>query len=245
VRRIAFWTLLLSCLPPLSPDGQVARQCLPQGKPVTIRGTLAHVDENGYRHWIALRPMRPICTLADPADQFSGPADHVTAIQTFNADSEDVRSRLEQLAGRRAELTGTLTQWHTGYQRAEVVLNVGTVRPIDPEGEAALASPRPPKPHVRDVAAYDITVRAGRSLIKQAREVGSNKSLIPVDEYAPHWVTGGDVVYVHCRDDYDAQFINGSMTEDAALCGLSGNSCGFGIPEHGTITLTMRCTKVQ
>jgi hypothetical protein len=35
------------------------------------------------------------------------------------------------------------------------------------------------------------------------------------------------------------------MTEDAALCGVSDNSCLFAIPEHGTTTLTMRCSKAQ
>jgi hypothetical protein len=182
VRRIAIGMVLLASVPEHMMNAQRARPCLPQGKPVTIRGTLARVDENGYRQWIALRPIQPICTLADPADQFSSSLDHVTAIQTFNADSEDIRSRLERLASSEVEVTGTLTQWHTGYQRAEVVLNVETVQPIDSVGERALALPRPPKPQVREVAAYEVTVRAGRSLTKEAREVGSNKPLLPVDE---------------------------------------------------------------
>lgn len=238
-----FWTLLLACLPQSQLCAQVARECLPQGKPVTLRGTLARVDEHGYRRWIALRPIRPVCTLADPADQFSSPADHVSEIQTFYADREDVRSRLERLAGKKAVLTGTLTQWHTGYQRTEIVLDVETVRPIDAAGQAAFLAPDPPKPIVRDVVAYDVTVLAGRSLNKEARELGSTKLLTPVEEYAPHWVTGGDVVYIHCRDGYDVQFVNSSIAQDAALCGLAGNSCGFGIPELGTIRLTMRCTR--
>jgi hypothetical protein len=203
------------------------------------------MDENGYRQWIALRPMQPICTLADPAYQFSSASDHVTAIQAFNADSEEIRSRLERLAGSKVEVTGTLTQWHTGYQRAEVVFDVETVQQIDSVGERALASPGPPKPDVREVPAYEVRVRAGRSLTKEARDVGSNRPLAPVDEYAPHTVTGGDVVYVHCRDDYDVQYVSGSITNDSAMCGVVTNSCAFGIPEHGTITLTMRCTKAQ
>lgn len=96
-----------------------------------------------------------------------------------------------------------------------------------------------------EVNAYEITVDAGESLIKEAREFGTRKVLKPVDEYAPYWVTGGEVVYVHCRDDYDVEFVKASIAKDDALCGLVGNSCGFGIPEHGTLTLTMRCIKAR
>jgi hypothetical protein len=136
-----------------------------------------------------------------------------------------------------------LKQWHTGYQRAAVVLQVETVQPIDAAGQAALLAPEPPKPLVRDVGAYDITVLAGRSLRKEARELGSNKLLTPVDEYAPHWVTGGEVVYVNCREGYDVHFVDSPIAEDDALRGVVGNSCGFGIPEHGILRLTMRCTR--
>ena len=99
----------------------MTRPCLPQGKAVTLRGTLALVDENGYRQWIALRPGRPFCTLADATDKFSAGADQIHEVQAVSADRENARSRLERLLGRKVAVTGTLTQWHTGSQRAAVV----------------------------------------------------------------------------------------------------------------------------
>ena len=182
LRRLAFWTLILGCLPQRPLAAQAVSSCLPLGKTVTIRGGLRRIDENGYWRWIALLPDRPICALPDPADAYPVAADHATPIQTFDRDDENVRSRLERLVGRNAEVTGTPTQWHTGYRRAEVVLLVEKVEPVDAAGRTALASPSRPRPDVRDLAAYEITVRAGRSLIKQARKVGSNKPLVPVDE---------------------------------------------------------------
>jgi len=142
-------------------------------------------------------------------------------------------------------VSGTLKQWHTGYQRAEIVLDVQEVQAADAIGEVALRTPDPPKAVVREVGAYEISIQAGESLIKETREIGSRKALEPVDEYAPHWVTGGEVVYVNCRDGYDVDYFKGSIAKEDALCGLVGNSCGFGIPEHGTLTLTMRCTKAR
>src|SRR5260370_33147771 len=98
----------------------MTRPCLPQGKAVTLRGTLALVDENGYRQWIALRPGRPLCTLADATDKFSAGADQIHEVQAVSSDRENARSRLERLLGRKGAVTGTLTQWHTGSQRAAV-----------------------------------------------------------------------------------------------------------------------------
>lgn len=46
--------------------------------------------------------------------------------------------------------------------------------------EAALRLPDRSKPFVRDVLAYYVTIRASRSLIKGAREAGSNKPLNPL-----------------------------------------------------------------
>lgn len=242
--RVAARILMLTCLPPILVWGQVSSHCLPQGRPVAIVGNLARVDENGYRQWIALRPLRPVCTLADPTDEFSDAVDEVTEIQVFAADdAEEVHSQLERLIGKKAVVSGELSQWHTGYQRAAVVLDVHEVRALDATGEAALRTPEPPRAVVREVTVYDISIQAGESLVKEARELGTGKVLEAVDEYAPHWVTGGDVVYVHCRDGYDVEFVKGSIAKDDALCGLVGNSCGFGIPEHGTITVTMRCTR--
>ena len=160
------------------------------------------VDEHGYTEWIALRLPRPICALADPTDKFKGALDGVTVLQTFNADNALVRAQLERLIGRRGVLTGELTQWGTGYQRAELVFEVASVQPTDAAGGALLSAPEPPPPTVRDVPEYEVTVRAGRSLKIEAGESGTGKPLRPASEYAPHWMTGGEVVYVNCRDGY-------------------------------------------
>jgi hypothetical protein len=148
-------------------------------------------------------------------------------------DRLDVRSRLSRLIGKNAALSGKLVEWHTGYQRAAVVLDVQTVESTDADGMAALSAADPPKAKAREVMAYDITVRAGRSLTKEAREVGPNDLLSPVDDYAPHWVTGGDVVWLNCRDGYEVQ--SSSLTpHDGGLCAMA-NECGFGIPQQTTI----------
>jgi hypothetical protein len=220
--------------------GQVAGGCLVKGKPVTLGGTLSRVDENGYRQWIALRPTRPICALADPADQFDDPVDHVIQIQTFDGDRVDIRSRLNRLIGKNAALSGKLIEWHTGYQRAALLLDVRTVEATDADGMAALSIPDPPKATVREVAAYDITVRAGRSLTKEAREVGTDDRLSPVGDYAPHWVTGGDVVYVDCRDGYERKLI--SSTDQRGFC-PDDDLCGFNAYPANTTVIKFHCAK--
>jgi hypothetical protein len=113
-----------------------------------------------------------------------------------------VGSQLRRLVGKRVVLNGRLTQWGTGYQRAELVFEVASVQPTDAAGGALLSAPEPPPPTVRDVPEYGVTVRAGRSLKIEAGESGTGKPLRPASEYAPHWMTGGEVVYVKCRDGY-------------------------------------------
>jgi len=201
------------------------------------------VDENGYRRWIALRPLRPICTVADPTDHFLDAVYDVDAIQAFATDdAKGIDSRLERLIGKNAVVTGKLTQWHTGYQRAEVVFDVEAVQPSDATGEAALRTPDAPKEVVRDVSAYDVIVRAGESLTKEARELATGKALEPVDVYAPHWVTGGDVVYVNCRDGYGRK---PSGATDRQLIYVDDDDVGFGFdayPEKPLI-LRFRCSR--
>jgi hypothetical protein len=216
---------------------------LPYGRRVSIVGTLERVDEDGYRRWIALRPVRPICTLADPTDNFLDAVDDVAAIQTFTADdASEIHPRLERLIGKNAVVTGKLTQWHTGYQRAEVVFDVEAVQPLDATGEAALRTPDAPKQAARDVSAYDVLVRAGESLTKEAREVATGKALQPVDEYAPHWVTGGDVVYVNCRDGYRRKLFGPA---DRQVIYVDDDPVGFGFDAYPDkpLVLRFRCSK--
>jgi hypothetical protein len=207
-------------------------------------GALARVDENGYRQWIALRPLRPVCTLADPADEFSDAVDDVTVIQVFAADdAKEVHSRLGRLIGKNAIVSGKLTQWYTGYQRAEVVLDVQAVQPLDASGEAALRAPDPPRAVVREVSAYDVSVRAGESLTKETTELGTRKVLEPVDEYAPHWVTGGDVVYVNCRDGYRRKLI--SSTDQQITVDDDDVGFGFNAYPDKPLVLRFRCIRAD
>src|SRR4051794_13089641 len=113
MRGIAPRLLALTCASQFLVWGQVSSHCLPYGRRVSIVGTLERVDEDGYRRWTALRPLRPICTLADPTDNFLDAVDDVAAIQTFAADdASEIHSRLERLIGKNAVVTGKLTQWH-------------------------------------------------------------------------------------------------------------------------------------
>jgi hypothetical protein len=240
VRPIALSILLLPLLPQPVVHAQEARHCLPQRKPVTLSGRLVRVDEHGYTEWIALRLRQPICALADPTDQFKGAVEGVSVLQTFNADNALVRSQLERLAGRRGALTGELTQWGTGYQRAELAFDVASVQAIDDAGHQALSAPDQPKPVVRDVAAYDVTVRAGRSLTMEARETGSNTPLTPAREYTPHWMTGGEVVYVDCRDGYERKLI--SSTDRHGFC-FDNDLCGFSAYPARTTVVRFHCAK--
>jgi hypothetical protein len=190
--------------------------------------------------------------LADPTDQFKGAVEGITVLQTFNADNALVRSQLERLVGRRGVLTGGLTQWGTGYQHAELVFDVASVQAIDGAGHLspgarvlvevaeALSAPDQPKPVLHDVAAYDVTVRAGRSLKMEAQEAGSNTPLAPTREYAPHWMTGGEVVYVDCRDGYERKLI--SSTDRPGIC-FDDDLCGFSAYPGKTTVIKFHCVK--
>jgi hypothetical protein len=244
MRRIAPRALVLTCASQFLVWGQVSSHCLQYGRPVSILGTLARIDENGYRRWIALRPLRPICILADPSDEFSDAIDDVSQLQTFVADdAKTVDSRLERLIGKNAVVTGKLTQWHTGYQRAELVFDVQAVQAVDATGEADLRTPDPPKAVVREVSVYDVSVRAGESLAKETRELATGKVLEPVDEYSPHWVTGGDVVYVNCRDGYRRKLI--SSTDKQSISDDDDVGFGFNAYPAKPLVLRFRCIRAD
>jgi len=83
------------------------------------------------------------------------------------------------------------------------MIDLMTLEAVDERRRAALQAPERMKPPIRDVAAYEIMVRAGERLQKEAVEIGTRRQLTPIEAYAPHWVTGGDVVYLNCRDGYD------------------------------------------
>ena len=211
-----------------------------QRERVTLSGRLVRVNEHGYAEWIALRLPRPICALADPTDKFKEAVEGATMLQTFNAESHPVRSQLEKLVGRRVALTGELTQWGTGYQRALLLFDVAIIEALDDAGHMALTALDQPKPVLRDVAAYDVTLRAGHSLRMRARETGSNAPLAPAREYVPHWMTGGEVVYVDCRDGYERKLI--SSTNRPGSC-PDDDLCGFSAYPAKTTVIKFHCAK--
>jgi len=152
-----------------------------------------------------------------------------------------VGSQLRRLVGKRVVLNGRLTQWGTGYQRAELVFEVASVQPTDAAGGALLSAPEPP-PTVRDVPEYEVTVRAGRSLKIEAGESGSGKPLRPAGEYAPHWMTGGEVVYMNCRDGYGRKL---ASSTDRQLIISDDDDVGFGFNAYPDkpLVIKFRCIR--
>jgi hypothetical protein len=178
--------------------------CLPYNRLVTIQGSLSRVDENGYREWIALEPDRPICTVADPNDRLAEAESDISGLQVLIDDDQQMLSnRVRKLVGYNVKAQGKLSHMTTGYHRTAVMIDLTTLEAVDERGRAALRAPERMKPPLRDVAAYEIVVRAGDRLQKEAVEIGTRRQLTPIEAYAPHWVTGGDVVYLNCRDGYD------------------------------------------
>ena len=139
------------------------QDCFPLDQKLSFHGGLLSVDENGYRHWIGLRLANPICVKGDRGDGYIEKIDDIKWLQTFVPDQGAIAALLGRLAGNNVLLTGTLTEWHTGYQRAGAVLKVQAVEPVDESGKAALNKPEAPKPIAKDVAAYDVTIRTDQA----------------------------------------------------------------------------------
>ena len=239
--RPALLTPLLAFMMQSAIQGQPLRECLPQGKPVTLSGRLVRVDEHGYTEWVALALRSRICALADPTDKFKGAVNGVKALQAVSVDSETVGSQLQRLLGKRVVLTGELTQWSTGYQRAALVLEVASVLSTDASGRALVFAPEPTKPALRETPAYEVTVRADRSLKIEAREGEAGRPLTPTKEYAPHWMTGGEVVYVNCRDGYERKLT--TTTDRQGICSDDYDLCGFSAYPAKPLVIKFRCTK--
>jgi hypothetical protein len=229
---LVFKVAALQVLFVLSSFGQ---NCLKYGAPTTLSGTLSLRDEAGYNQFIVLKLVRPICTvtdpkgLANPSDEYYRRQNGVKEIQAvvYGSDtaSTKLRDRLERLLGNRVIIKGDLFPATTGYHRTNVELRVLAVDAVDAAGQQALLAATVPF-RAREVAAYDVTINAGQRLVIEARETGSASLLLPADQYAPHWMTGGEVVYVNCRDGYERKLISTTEKErgicsDEDLCGLS------------------------
>ena len=226
------------------------QNCIPYGKRISLEGSLWVKDESGYNQFIVLQPARPICTMTDPKEgvdpgneYYRGQKD-VTEIQAGvygnDAASNSLRDRLERLVGHRVMLSGDLFPATTGYHRTNVQFRVETADAVDAPGRQALHAPAT-KFRPKAVAAYDVTIHAARRLTIVARETASSALLVPGDRYAPHWMTGGDVVYVDCLDGYERTLIR---TTDAEAGTCSDNDmCGFQAFPQKPITIIFRCVR--
>jgi hypothetical protein len=221
------------------------QDCLPLGKTLSLGGRLVLINANGYWQWVGLQLPRPVCVQGDRGDGVIERVDAVEMMQTSDVGQRAINSRLNRLIGNSALLTGTLTQWLTGYQQAAVVLEVQAVEPVDEQGKAALRTPEAPRPDVRVVRAYDVTIRTADRLEKLVRETATGQVLTPADEYAPHWMTGQDVLWANCRDGYELRSSN-ITPRNLGQCGAPENSCGLiGLTflPHRVVTLKMHCVK--
>lgn len=202
-----------------------ADECLPYGQPVTIQGRLGTNDDGGYRQWIALRPMRTLCIM----DDRSVPIAELQASPLGNA---DVLDHLGRLLGYAVVVRGTLYP--------AITIGIAAVEPIDDAGRAALARPQPKVP-IKEVAAYHIEIVAGKHLIKEVRQTATGRFLKPFEAYAPHTMSGDDLMYPRCREGYrlESGIIYPPPVDRCRL-----DVCGVEIGDRThTVTIDMRCVR--
>jgi hypothetical protein len=155
--------------------------------------------------------------------------------------SDILRDRLRRLIKHRVIVKGNLSVAMTGYQRTCVQLRVEAVDPVDAAGQKALLAPRTAF-KAKDVDAYDVSVTTGRRLVIVVHESRSTAPLTPSEQYAPHWMTGGDVLYVDCLTGYKHSLVSPTK-KDHVICDDDDDLCGIAIYPNETITLKLRCTK--
>uniref|UniRef100_Q024R4 DUF4431 domain-containing protein n=1 Tax=Solibacter usitatus (strain Ellin6076) TaxID=234267 RepID=Q024R4_SOLUE len=222
------------------------QNCIQYGTAATVSGRLSVVDESGYNQFIALNLQRPICTTPDSRKglEWERGQTGVRVIQAgvYGSDdaSEALRDRLNRLVGHSVTIKGALFPAQTGYHRTDVQLGVEAVNPLDSSGRDALQLPPVPF-KAREVAAYDVTVNAGKRLVVEAREARSEDLLIPGDKYVTHWMTGGEVLYVNCLDGYDRKLIS-TTEKDGGIC-FDGDLCGLSAFPKKPVIIRFRCTK--
>jgi hypothetical protein len=226
------------------------QDCLTYGKPTTLTGTLSLKDEAGYNQFIVLHLIRPICTIADPKDAVAGAADYYRARKNVmeiqpggygEPDVDMIRERLNRLIGHRVTVKGWVFPRTTGYHRTDVQLWVQRIDPLDPAGEMALRTVKPPI-QFKDVDTYEVTVNAGRRLVIEARESESETILTPPEQYAPHWMTGGEVVYVKCRESYFLTPLSIEQKAEPSSCDQA-LGCGLNAFPNKPTVLYFRCSK--
>ena len=121
------------------------------------------------------------------------------------------------------------------------MLRVYAVNPTDPSGSQALLTPKT-QTTVKDVDAYEVTITARKRLVIEAHEIGSTNPLVPSDLYLTHWMTGGEVVYIDCRDGYERSLVSTTQT-DGAMCFDGDGLCGFSAFPKNSVIIKLRCTR--
>jgi Domain of unknown function (DUF4431) len=224
------------------------QECVTYGVPTTLSGTLSLRDESGYNQFVVFHPSQPICTVrgsGEVADDYSHKRSRVTEIQAgvygSDAESGKLRERLDRLIGHHVIIRGDVFPATTGYHRTDVQLRVVSVDAADSGGQRALVAPRIPFKPI-EAAAYDVTVNAGkRRLVIDTRDIATGVALVPPNQYAPHWMTGLEVIYIDCRDGYKRKMIS-STEKNGGIC-FDGDLCGFSAFPEKPVTIKFRCTK--
>jgi len=220
--------------------------CIQYGTPTRLAGRLFVRDQSGYNQFIALQLQQPICTSRDRRKGLewergeTGVREIQAGVYGSDEASDALRDRLERLVGYQVKVKGILFPAQSGYHRTNVQLGVESVDAIDPAGQQALHAPAA-KFQPKEVAAYDVTINAARRLMIEAQDAAFKAPLIPADQYAPHWMTGGEVVYVNCLDGYERRLIS-TTEENRGIC-FDGDLCGFSAFPQKPIIIKFRCIK--
>ena len=227
------------------------QNCIKYSASTTLNGKLSLRDESGYRQYIIFSPVRAICVEADSkdlqnkGDQFYRKQSDVKEIQAgvfgSEPDLDALRDRLNRLIGCRVIIKGDFFPATTGYHRTYVQARIEAVDPVDAAGQRALLTPRV-EIKAKELDAYDVTIIAGKMLEVEVHECGSKTPLLPSDLYAIHWMSGGDVMYVHCRDGYDLSLLS-STEKDGGICFTGELPCGVVPSAKNPVILKLRCTK--
>src|SRR5579883_2635675 len=220
--------------------------CIPYGTSTTLAGRLFLKDESGYNQFTAMKLQEPICTSPDRRKGLEAERGE-TGVQEIQAGvygsdkgSSTLRDRLERLVGHQVEVKGILFPAQTGYHRTSVQVSVESVDPVDSAGQHALRTPMA-NVQPRKVAAYEVTINAGSRLMIEAQDAASMAPLIPSEKYAPHWMTGGEVVYVNCLDGYQRKLVS-TTEKNGGIC-FDGDLCGFPAFPQTPIIIKFRCIK--
>jgi hypothetical protein len=230
----------------LTLTGSFGQNCIQYGTATSLAGRLVVRDESGYNQFIALNLQHPICTSPDSRKvlEWERGETGVRVIQAgfYGSDkaSGALSDQLDRLVGHEVRVKGILFPAQTGYHRTNVQFGVEAVDAVDSAGQQALHAPRV-KFQPKEVAAYDVTINAARRLMIEAKDASSETRLIPAEKYAPHWMTGGEGVYVNCLDGYERKLIS-TTEKDRVIC-FDGDLCGFPAFPQKPIIIKFRCVK--